>query len=65
MAKLAAILGVHLLGPDAQVTRVGTLSRDTLGSTAIEVDEAYLRDAWQIARTCQRRGVMKLSGTAV
>lgn len=40
----AAVLGVHLLGPKDQVTRVGTLTRDRDGATSFVVDEAYLRD---------------------
>jgi len=45
MARAAAILGVHILGPRASPTRVGTLTRDAEGATAFLVDEAYLRDA--------------------
>ncbi|ESQ92538.1 type II toxin-antitoxin system HipA family toxin [Asticcacaulis benevestitus] len=44
MSPKAAILGVHLLGPGNQTTRVGTLTRDSDGATAFVVDEAYLRD---------------------
>jgi len=41
---VAAVLGVHLLGPQDQTTRVGTLTRDGDGATAFVVDEAYFRD---------------------
>jgi serine/threonine-protein kinase HipA len=44
MPKIAAVLGVHRLGPDSSATRVGTLTRDIDGSTAFVVDEAYLRN---------------------
>lgn len=43
MANAAAVLGVHLLTPDRQVVRAGTLTRDAQRSTAFVVDEAYLR----------------------
>jgi len=44
MTKASALLGVHLLGAQGQVTRVGTLTRDRDGSTAFIVEEGYLRD---------------------
>jgi serine/threonine-protein kinase HipA len=44
MSTKAAILGVHLLGPGHQATKVGTLTRDSDGATAFVVDEAFLRD---------------------
>lgn len=53
MAGAAAVLGVHLLTPDRQVIRAGTLTRDARRATAFVVDEAYLRD--------ERRPVLSLS----
>lgn len=45
MAKIPAILGVHLLDHDRAPVRVGTLTRDADGSVSFFVSEAYLRDA--------------------
>lgn len=45
MARDAAILSVHLRTPNKGDTRVGTLSRDTNGSTAFVVDEIYYQDS--------------------
>lgn len=44
MMATAGVLGIHLLGPKGQATRVGTLTRDRDGATAFVVDETYLRD---------------------
>lgn len=44
MAGTAAVLGVHLMGADKKVVRVGTLTRDAHRATAFIPDEAYLRD---------------------
>lgn len=79
MAKVAAVLGVFLLGSGGQATRAGTLSRDADGATAFVVDEAYLRDAtrpilslsWLTpgdeqatqARLAERRGKIGINGS--
>lgn len=79
MAKTAAILGVHLLGPGGEPLRVGTLSRDRDGATTFVVDEAYLRDSQRPllslslsypgdeeatrARLADRRGKVALNGS--
>jgi len=44
MASPAGVLGVHMLQPDGQAVRAGTLTRDASRATAFVVDEAYLRD---------------------
>jgi serine/threonine-protein kinase HipA len=44
MAKIPAILGVHLLEHGQDPVRVGTLTRDAEGSVSFVVSEAYLRD---------------------
>jgi len=44
MGRAAAVLGVHLLGPDGRPRRIGTLARGRDGASAFLVDEAYLRD---------------------
>lgn len=40
----AAVLGVHLMGPDRKIVRVGTLTRNAERATAFVPDETYLRD---------------------
>lgn len=44
MSVSAAVLGVHLMGPDGQVVRAGTLTRNAERATAFIPDETYLRD---------------------
>ena len=44
MAKVPAILGVHLLDEARGPVRVGTLARDADGGVAFAVAESYLRD---------------------
>lgn len=45
MAKLPAILAVHLLDREQGPVRVGNLVRDSDGSVAFTVSETYLRDS--------------------
>ena len=45
MAKISAILGVHILDRTRGTVRAGTLTRDADGGAAFIVAEPYLRDA--------------------
>lgn len=45
MAKTAAgVLGVHMINTQGHSARIGTLTRDGQGATALLFDESYLRD---------------------
>jgi hypothetical protein len=44
MAKVPAVMGVHILDPARGPTRVGSLTRDSDGGVAFIVSETYLRD---------------------
>lgn len=43
MTMSAAMLGVHVMAPNGNAVRAGTLTRDATGATAFIVDEGYLR----------------------
>jgi len=53
MAKQAAVLGVYLLEAGGAPVRVGSLTRDAVGATTFQPDEAWLRDP--------RRPILSLS----
>jgi serine/threonine-protein kinase HipA len=44
MAKIPAILGVHLLDDQNRAVRVGTITRDADGAVAFTPSETYIRD---------------------